>query len=152
MDTSLRHWRIPAMDIPLPDSYGAGLRWFVVGTIIFALGFEGVVMFWEGKFLFSLGSLALALTLLAVIIYWPVLPASALVGIAIIAASPGIFYITVKICRRLKRRGEILLNAGIIVLFAALVAAIIGGALIYVGAIAKIQEASNLPLQHQIKG
>jgi hypothetical protein len=127
------------MDLPLPDTFGPALRWFVVGTIIFALGFEGIVMLWDGRILLSIISIASAIGLLAIIVYWPVLPSALLIGMAVIAASPAIFYATIKICRHLKLRGEMLLNIGIILIFAALLTAVVGGALIYIGAVTNIQ-------------
>jgi hypothetical protein len=60
-------------DLELPKNWESAARWFLGGTIIFASGFEAVVLFWEGKFLVSFGSLLVAIILLAILIYWDLL-------------------------------------------------------------------------------
>jgi hypothetical protein len=64
---------VTVADLDVPKTWEGAARWFLGGTIIFASGFEAVVMFWEGKFLFSLGSFLVAIFLLAILIYWDLL-------------------------------------------------------------------------------
>lgn len=137
-------WPLPSMDVELPTSIGGALRWFTAGTIIFALGFEGVSKLLDGKIAISVASFVGALVLLAIVVYWPTLPIEALIALAVIAACPLIFYFTLKIGRRFsKGRGKMLLSVGIIFILVALVMAVIGGALVYVGAITNIQAANE---------
>jgi hypothetical protein len=57
-------------DLDMPKTWEGAARWFLGGTIIFASGFEAVVLFWEGKFLLALGSLSVAVILMAVLLQW----------------------------------------------------------------------------------
>ena len=66
---------ITMADLDMPKTWEGAARWFLGGTIIFASGFEAVVLFWEGKLLFSLGSFLVAIFLVAVLIYWDLLKA-----------------------------------------------------------------------------
>ncbi|MBR1090660.1 hypothetical protein JQ621_24605 [Bradyrhizobium manausense] len=57
-------------DTDLPKNWEGAARWFLGGTIVFASGFEAVVLFWEGKMAAAAGSLAFAIVLMAILIYW----------------------------------------------------------------------------------
>jgi hypothetical protein len=57
-------------DTDLPKNWEGAVRWFLGGTIVFASGFEAVVLFWEGKFGAAGSSFAVAVFLMAVLIYW----------------------------------------------------------------------------------
>jgi len=119
-------------DSPLPDSWDGAVRWFLGGTIVFALGFEGVTMFLDGKFLVSVASLLLAMGLLAFLVYWP-----AGGGLLLLLAGMPVllFLATVEFCKRRKFRNQTLVTIGIGLMLGAVVLAAIGGALIYVSTI-----------------
>jgi hypothetical protein len=57
-------------DLDMPKTWEGAARWFLGGTIIFASGFEAVVLFWEGKFLLALGSFSVAVVLMAILLQW----------------------------------------------------------------------------------
>lgn len=57
-------------DTDLPKNWEAAARWFLGGTIVFASGFEAVVLFWEGKLPAAGGSFVVAVALMAILIYW----------------------------------------------------------------------------------
>jgi hypothetical protein len=57
-------------DTDLPKNWEGLARWFLGGTIVFASGFEAVVLFWEGKFAAASGSFSVAILLMAVLLYW----------------------------------------------------------------------------------
>jgi hypothetical protein len=57
-------------DADLPNNWEGAARWFIGGTIVFASGFEAVVLFWDGKFLAALGSLSVAIILMGILLKW----------------------------------------------------------------------------------
>lgn len=57
-------------DTDLPKNWEGAVRWFLGGTIVFASGFEAVVLFWEGKFGPASGSIGIAILFMAILIYW----------------------------------------------------------------------------------
>jgi hypothetical protein len=57
-------------DLDMPKTWEGAARWFLGGTLVFASGFEAVVLFWEGKFLPALGSLFVALVLIGFLLSW----------------------------------------------------------------------------------
>jgi MFS superfamily sulfate permease-like transporter len=57
-------------DTDLPQNWEGASRWFLGGTIVFASGFEAVVLFWEGKFRLAGSSFTVAVVLIAILIYW----------------------------------------------------------------------------------
>jgi len=131
------------MDIELPKTFGGAVRWFVTGTVVFALGFEGVSKLLEWKLFVSVASFVSDLILLALIVYWDALSPETITVMVAIAACPIVFYATVKLCRRLQIRAEMLANIGVGFLFVALIAAMIGAALIYIGAAKNIQATNT---------
>jgi hypothetical protein len=66
----LRLLGVRMADIDLPKNWEGATRWFLGTTIIFASGFEAVVLFWEGKFGAASSSLVVAVLLMAILIYW----------------------------------------------------------------------------------
>jgi hypothetical protein len=66
----LRLLGVKMADTDLPKNWEGAARWFLGGTIVFASGFEAVVLFWEGKFAAAGGSFAVAILLMAVLLYW----------------------------------------------------------------------------------
>ncbi|MCP3463493.1 hypothetical protein [Bradyrhizobium sp. CCGUVB23] len=57
-------------DTDLPKNWEGAARWFLGGTIVFASGFEAVVLFWEGKLGAAASSFVVAIILMAILIYW----------------------------------------------------------------------------------
>jgi hypothetical protein len=72
------------LDVPLPDNVEAAARWLIGGVLIFAFGFESVVMLWEGKFLFSACSLLIAISLTLLLVYWAYLPTIVLIAATVV--------------------------------------------------------------------
>jgi len=66
----LRLLGVKMADTDLPKNWEGAARWFLGGTIVFASGFEAVVLFWEGKFAAASGSFGFAIALMAILIYW----------------------------------------------------------------------------------
>ena len=66
----LRLLGVKMADTDLPKNWEGATRWFLGGTIVFASGFEAVVLFWEGKPGPACGSFAVAVVLMAILIYW----------------------------------------------------------------------------------
>jgi len=54
----------------LPETWDAAVRWFLGGTVVFALGFEGITMMLGAQFLLSGVAFIVALALLAFMVYW----------------------------------------------------------------------------------
>ncbi|MGY8665386.1 hypothetical protein Q3C01_23885 [Bradyrhizobium sp. UFLA05-109] len=57
-------------DTDLPKNWEGAARWFLGGTIVFASGFEAVVLFLEVKLGAAIGSFLVAVVLMAILIYW----------------------------------------------------------------------------------
>jgi hypothetical protein len=57
-------------DTDLPKNWEGATRWFLGGTLVFASGFEAVVLFWEQKYLAAVGSLSVAIILMAILLNW----------------------------------------------------------------------------------
>lgn len=62
----------------IPKSWEGAIRWFIGGTLVFALGFESVVLLWDGKFAASGSSLFAAIALMGVLLNWDWLKSKAL--------------------------------------------------------------------------
>jgi hypothetical protein len=122
------------MDMPLPDNVEAAARWLLGGVLIFAFGFESVVMLWEGKFIISACSLLIAVLLTLLLVYWSHLPTIVLVAavVAVVASIPVVFYGIVKFIRGRKIEKKMLMVVGTFLVVIALIALIAGGALFYV--------------------
>ena len=54
---------------PLPETWDQAVRWFLGGTVVFALGFEGVTMILGAQFLLSGLCFVVAMSLLAFMVY-----------------------------------------------------------------------------------
>jgi hypothetical protein len=65
-------------DADLPKSWEGAVRWFIGGTIVFASGFEAVVLFWEGKLTVAASSLFVAIVLMGILLNWDWLKAKML--------------------------------------------------------------------------
>ena len=83
----LRLLGVEMADTDLPKNWEGATRWFLGGTIVFASGFEAVVLFWEGKLGAACGSFAVAVVLMAILIYWDRLKAKMPRAMAAFAAS-----------------------------------------------------------------
>jgi hypothetical protein len=117
------------VDVQLPTTWDGALRAFVGGTLVFALGFEGVTMLLGGKFLLAGASVVLALILLAIVVYWPPLSGTALVGIIVMTV---VFLGTVEFCKRRKVKKQMLVIFGVGAAVLGIVCAVVGGALLFV--------------------
>ena len=114
----------------LPETFEGGLRWLIAVVIAGALVPQGVIMFLQGKILLPVTSLGAALLLLAVVVYWPFLPTIALIGLAVTALCPVIFYTTIKFCKWSQIGGRRVVTFGIALVLTALVSGVIGSALV----------------------
>lgn len=115
----------------LPDTWDGAVRWFLGGTVVFALGFEGVSVALSGKFLLSGLSFLIAMGLLALMVYWP--PGGSLILIMVAAALLSVLG-TLEACKRLQLAGgRRMLIAGVVLLVVAIMAASVGGAIHFVG-------------------
>lgn len=115
-------------DASLPTNLDGVVRWFFIGTIVFALGFEGVTMLLEAKFILSLASFVMAAVLLGVMVYMPWLPGIVLAGSF---GLPLIFLGVVEFCKKRKLGGRTMLLTGVGMMIVALVVAVVGGAILY---------------------
>lgn len=122
------------MEAPLPDTVEGAVRWLLGGVLIFAFGFESVVMLWEGKFVLSACSLVIATALTLLLVYWAYLPTIVLVAAFILSlvSIPLVFYGIFKFVRGRKIPKPMLFITATFLLVVALIAAIAGGALFYV--------------------
>jgi len=120
--------------MPLPDTVEGAARWLLGGVLIFAFGFESVVMLWDGKFLFCLCSFLIAVALTLLLVYWSFLPTIILVlsGIVALASIPFVFYGIVRFIRDRKASKQMLMVVATFLFAVAIIAAIAGVALIYV--------------------
>jgi hypothetical protein len=135
------------MELPLPDTVEGAVRWLLGGVLIFAFGFESVVMLWEGKFVLSASSLMIAITLTLLLVYWAYLPTIVLVAAFILglASIPLVFYGILRFVRARRIPRPMLLITATFLLLVALIAAIAGGALFYVARTTKpgsVEEAA----------
>jgi hypothetical protein len=121
-------------DASLPDTVEAAARWLLGGVLIFAFGFESVVMLWDGKFLLSFCSFVIAIALTLLLVYWSYLPTIILVIAAIMAAAsvPLVFYGAARFIRERQIAKPMLMIIGTFLIVVALIAMISGGAMIYV--------------------
>lgn len=117
---------------PLPQNWDEAVRWFLGGTVVFALGFEGVTMALGAQFLLSGLSFLLAMGLLAFMVYWP--PGGSLILVMVGAALLS-FLGAMEIGKRFQLTGSRkMLALGIVLMVIAVVCAGIGGAVLYIGA------------------
>jgi ABC-type transport system involved in multi-copper enzyme maturation permease subunit len=118
---------------PLPQNWDEAVRWFLGGTVVFALGFEGVTMALGAQFLLSGLSFLIAMGLLAFMVYWP--PGGSLILVMVGAALLS-FLGAMEIGKRFQLTGSRkMLTLGIVLMIIAVICAGIGGAVIYIGAI-----------------
>jgi len=104
-------------------------------------------MLWEGKFLFSVCSLLIAAALTLLLVYWSYVPTIILVlaGLIGLASIPLVFFGIVRFIRGWKAPKSMLMVIGTFLFAIALIAAIAGGALIYVAKTTQTAETQQLP-------
>lgn len=115
----------------LPDTWDAAVRWFLGGTVVFALGFEGITMMLGARFLLSGVAFIVALALLAFMVYWP--PGGSVI-LVLVAAALFSFLGTMEACKRFGLTGgqKMLTTIGIALMIVAVLCAGIGGAVLFV--------------------
>ncbi len=114
----------------LPDTWDGAVRWFLGGTVVFALGFEGVTMALTAQFLLSGLSFLIAMALLAFMVYWP--PGGSLI-LLVVAVALLSFLGTMEVCKRRQLTwSPKMLTVGIGLMIVAVLCAGIGGAILII--------------------